>query len=417
MKTTILALCLLSIAMADHWAVIVAGSNGFWNYRHQADVCHAYHIMRNNGVPAENIILFSYDDVASSSQNPFKGQLFNKPDGEDVYAGCNVDYREKDVTPEKFLSVLRGEAQPNNGKTLGAKKGDKIFINFSDHGAPGLIAFPSKSLYAKDFMETLHFMHDHEMYDEMVIYIEACESGSMFEGLLPDNMNIYATTAANAHESSWGYYCSPNDMVNGKHIGSCLGDLYSIVWMEDSDAHDSCSESLSDQFQTILTKTTQSHVMEYGDLSFKAEPVGNFEGDCDNVSMFDKFFRSVHKVEDTDPEGSAVDSRDIKLHYLFNKYLTTRDPIDAMELQHEIEHRTVTKQRFEKLQMQATRHGVLFADRPVLKNHECYKDVVETYHEYCSYDEYSLAFYKHFVSLCNSDFSHEQRLRIVKDMC
>ena len=26
----------------DHWAVLVAGSNGFWNYRHQADICHAY---------------------------------------------------------------------------------------------------------------------------------------------------------------------------------------------------------------------------------------------------------------------------------------------------------------------------------------------------------------------------------------
>mgnify|MGYP001810911594 CR=1 FL=1 len=35
-------------------------------------------------------------------------------------------------------------------------------------------------------------------------YMEACESGSMFEGLLEDNIHIYATTAANAHESSWG---------------------------------------------------------------------------------------------------------------------------------------------------------------------------------------------------------------------
>ncbi len=26
------------------WAVLVAGSDGFFNYRHQADVCHAYHV-------------------------------------------------------------------------------------------------------------------------------------------------------------------------------------------------------------------------------------------------------------------------------------------------------------------------------------------------------------------------------------
>lgn len=38
-------------------------------------------------------------------------------------------------------------------------------------------------------------------------YIEACESGSIFEGLLEDKLGIYATTAANGRESSWGTYC------------------------------------------------------------------------------------------------------------------------------------------------------------------------------------------------------------------
>ena len=38
-------------------------------------------------------------------------------------------------------------------------------------------------------------------------YIEACESGSMFEGLLDNDLDIYVTTAANAIESSWATYC------------------------------------------------------------------------------------------------------------------------------------------------------------------------------------------------------------------
>ncbi|KAB8081887.1 hypothetical protein EE612_003477, partial [Oryza sativa] len=38
-------------------------------------------------------------------------------------------------------------------------------------------------------------------------YLEACESGSIFEGLLPNGINVYATTASNADESSWGTYC------------------------------------------------------------------------------------------------------------------------------------------------------------------------------------------------------------------
>eukprot|EP00951_Prasinocladus_malaysianus_P033929 scaffold339133_cov43-Prasinocladus_malaysianus.AAC.1 len=39
-----------------HWALLVAGSAGFGNYRHQADICHAYQILRQGGIPDENII-------------------------------------------------------------------------------------------------------------------------------------------------------------------------------------------------------------------------------------------------------------------------------------------------------------------------------------------------------------------------
>ena len=31
-----------SATASDHWAVLVAGSNTYGNYRHQADVAHAY---------------------------------------------------------------------------------------------------------------------------------------------------------------------------------------------------------------------------------------------------------------------------------------------------------------------------------------------------------------------------------------
>jgi legumain len=87
----------------------------------------------------------------------------------------------------------------------------------------------------------------------------------MFEGLLPENINIYATTAANAVESSYGTYCSPDDVVNGVHIGACLGDLYSVSWMEDTDVNDYSTETLAVQFDTVKTIVTgKSHVMEYG---------------------------------------------------------------------------------------------------------------------------------------------------------
>jgi legumain len=44
------------------WALLVAGSKDYGNYRHQADVCHAYQILHAHGIPDENIIVMMYDD-------------------------------------------------------------------------------------------------------------------------------------------------------------------------------------------------------------------------------------------------------------------------------------------------------------------------------------------------------------------
>ena len=106
MKTfaSILALAAVTAARKkNHWAVIMAGSNTFGNYRHQADTNHAVQIMLKNGIPRDHIIHLSYDDVANSSQNPYPGQLFNAPldsgvsqaelDAANVYDASNTDYK------------------------------------------------------------------------------------------------------------------------------------------------------------------------------------------------------------------------------------------------------------------------------------------------------------------------------------
>jgi glycosylphosphatidylinositol transamidase (GPIT) subunit GPI8 len=60
------------------WALLVAGSKGYDNYRHQADICHAYQILRQRGVADDRIITMIYDDVAHSRLNPYKYKLFNE---------------------------------------------------------------------------------------------------------------------------------------------------------------------------------------------------------------------------------------------------------------------------------------------------------------------------------------------------
>lgn len=77
-------------------------------------------------------------------------------------------------------------------------------------------------------------MHSSSKYSKLLFYLESCESGSMFTEL-PSDLNIYAVSAANPSESSWAYYCYPDDKINGKHIGSCLGDMFSVMMLENTD--------------------------------------------------------------------------------------------------------------------------------------------------------------------------------------
>lgn len=48
-----------NVPNGDIWVVLVAGSNGYYNYRHQADVLHAYQLVQKiHQIPKERIILF-----------------------------------------------------------------------------------------------------------------------------------------------------------------------------------------------------------------------------------------------------------------------------------------------------------------------------------------------------------------------
>jgi legumain len=69
------------------WAILVAGSYGYGNYRHQADVCHAYQVLKKGGMKEENIITFLYDDIAHHPDNPYPGTIINHPHGPNVYHG------------------------------------------------------------------------------------------------------------------------------------------------------------------------------------------------------------------------------------------------------------------------------------------------------------------------------------------
>ena len=329
--------CLAPVS-ADNFAVLVAGSNTYSNYRHQADVCHSYKLLRRYGVPEANILTFIFDDIAFDNENPYPGRLFNKPTnnmtrGVDVYVGCggsldsNV-YRGKDVLPSVWVAAITGNVSgvPAGKAVLRSTKTDEVFLSIVDHGSPGTVYFPGFIPFqATALNAALQTMASRAMFSKLVFYLEACEAGSIFDKLLPTNIEVYAVTASNTDESSWGTYCPGEEKANGGayvdgvDIGSCLGDLFSVNWMEDADKV-GVDESLEIQYLTVKNLTSASHVMQYGDTAFTDLPTGNFIASMSS----NRLRRAKQAVDDRDAQlntaAGAVPARDIPLHVLTAKY-------------------------------------------------------------------------------------------------
>lgn len=298
-----------------NYAVLIAGSGTYSNYRHQADVCHAFEVLtKKGGFSADNIVVFMNDDIANSPSNPVKGEIINQPNGTNLYPGVNKDYTGNDATAANLMKVLKGDKAGvkgvGSGRVLESGAQDRVFIYFADHGGTGLICMPhGPYVYANDLISTLKFMHTNNMYKELVFYMEACESGSMFNTILPTDLNIYAVTAANPTESSYAFY------YDSKRA-TYLGDEFSIHWLENADAADFSSEKLSDQFTAVKGLTKQSHVMQYGTLSIATEPIGNYLGMAKAQA-----FNSRAAVSTASASAGRVTSRDVELDLLTRKYL------------------------------------------------------------------------------------------------
>ncbi|GKV38100.1 hypothetical protein SLEP1_g46046 [Rubroshorea leprosula] len=420
--------------LGTRWAVLVAGSSGFDNYRHQADVCHAYQLLRKGGLTEENIVVFMYDDIANNGLNPRQGVIINHPQGDDVYAGVPKDYTGEHVTTANLYAVLLGEKSAlsgGSGKVVDSKPNDRIFLYYTDHGGPGVLGMPNLPyLYAMDFIDVLKKKHASGGYKEMVIYVEACESGSIFEGIMPKDLNIYVTTASNAQENSWGTYCPGMEPSPPPEFITCLGDLYSIAWMEDSETHNLKRETVNQQYEVVKDRTSNfntfnmgfgSHVMEYGTTDIKAEKLYLYQGfDPASVNLPPNYFRTSTHME-------AVNQRDADLLFLWHMYKNLEDgsekKMETLKLITEtVRHRIhldssidlIGKLLYGATKGSAALNHVRAPGLPLVDDWECLKHTVRVFETQCgSLTQYGMKHMRAFANICNSGVSQA----LVEEAC
>ena len=116
-----------------------------------------------------------------------------------------------------------------------------LTIFWSGHGDAGFLFLPdmnaSTGLYADEFAAAIRDAKSGARsrgrsrgFAQVVVLVEACESGSMLQGQAL-GAGVYALTAAEAGENSYPIYCCsffrpPSCTIDGRDISSCLGDIF-----------------------------------------------------------------------------------------------------------------------------------------------------------------------------------------------
>ncbi|MCD7470471.1 hypothetical protein HAX54_010374 [Datura stramonium] len=427
-------------SIGTKWAVLVAGSNEWYNYRHQADVCHAYQLLKKGGLKDEHIIVFMYDDIANNPENPRPGVIINNPHGHDVYKGVPKDYTRENCNADNFYAVILGNKSAltgGSGKVVNSGPNDYIFIYYTDHGGPGQIAMPvGPAVFASDLNDVLKKKHASGTYKKMVFYLEACESGSMFDGLLGKDLKIYATTASKPNENSWGTYCSFGDEHEcygecppKDYKDICLGDLYSVSWLEDSDLHDRRVETLKKQYRQIrkriLNNGTQgSHVMQYGDLHIHNDVLSRYMGSNSPKHTYTT-------TPSTNDPSRHVNQRDVHLLYLLSKFQAAPEGSNRkIEAYRKLSEAITVREHVDKSVTQIGQalfgvengpvvlNTVRPAGQPLVDDWDCLKSFVKIFETQCgSLSSYGRKHVRGFANMCNAGIRRDQIAAAAKHAC
>ena len=237
-------------ALDKCWALLVAGSKGWANYRFQADVFAMYHILKQHGYDDDHIILICEDDVASHASNPRPGELRVSDTGTNLYSKSAIDYKLGSLSPDDIGAILQGRSSDRLPKVLSPDANDNVFIFWSSHGTPGSLDFGGDVLMTYNTMENILSNTPHR---KLLFAIEACYSGGLGKACegLPGCLFI---TAANPYETSHA------DMWSNE-VGVYLSNGFTRGFQEAVDQ--SPAISLRDLYYTLGRNTSGSHVKVY----------------------------------------------------------------------------------------------------------------------------------------------------------
>lgn len=239
----------------ENWAVIIAASEGWMNYRHQADALAFYQKLKRLGYDDDHILLIMADDIAYHPNNPQQGVVQHVPNGANLYDDIEIDYRLQEISPELFQSILLGEME----NSLHSDYNDNVLLFWSGHGECGSWVWRENDAFSAERLhETLQKLEQGKKYRKLLGLIETCYSGSM--GLVTEGFpGVLFVTAANEQETSKAE-CYNTD------LGAWMTNRFTTTLLDCIETNPDVS--FRELYYHLFSSTLGSHVMVYNAGNF-----------------------------------------------------------------------------------------------------------------------------------------------------
>ncbi len=205
-------------ALSGQYAVLVQGSDGWSNYRHQADVLSVYQMLKKNGYDDDHIILIIDKALGSDAKNPEPGIIRAEDGGSDLLGGAVIDYDNAALTPGDICHIMLGEKTASTPIVLpqtqgGAESGaPNILLFWSGHGrnrasngADELAwreADTGQGMTAELLRQTVSQMQQQGLYRKLLILTEPCFSEAVITPLI-GIPGVLAMSSAGTYEQSF----------------------------------------------------------------------------------------------------------------------------------------------------------------------------------------------------------------------
>ncbi|MFH2009867.1 MAG: C13 family peptidase [bacterium] len=203
-------------AQTGNWAVIIAASALWKNYRHQADALAQYQLLKANGMTDDRIILIVADDLSDNDDNPEPGVVRNVEGGPNLLEGFSsdaIDYYLEDLTKQDLLDIIAGRGSAELPVTVDSTNTENVYLFWVGHGnTEGLFIHVSESSIAvedefilkpEELTATIQDMSTEGRFRRMLIAIETCHSGVMGNNLEDEEIeHVFMMTGAKYSETS-----------------------------------------------------------------------------------------------------------------------------------------------------------------------------------------------------------------------